>query len=149
MADHLRKQIRDAVTTALTGLTTTGAHVYASRVYPLQDTELPALRLFAESETSERVTLPAPGLMARALRLRIEAVAKATADLDDTLDLICKEVETALAMPCAALAGLAQSITLAGTEIMLAGTAEQPVGQAAMLYDVSYVAAENAPDVAH
>ena len=32
---HLRKQIRDNVVTALTGLSTTGSRVYGSRVYPM------------------------------------------------------------------------------------------------------------------
>ena len=32
---HLRKQIRDDVVTTLTGLSTTGSKVYASRVYPI------------------------------------------------------------------------------------------------------------------
>lgn len=149
MANHLRRQIREAIATAVTGLTTTSTRVFQSRVYPLErGTDLPGLLVFSLAETSERRTMPAPGLMERTLRVQVVAVARALADLDDTLDGICKEVEVALAMPCAALAGLAKTITLTSTDIELQGTSDRPVGQAAMTYEVVYMAAENAPDVA-
>ena len=148
MAFHLRRQIREAVGTAVTGFATTGARVFQSRVYPLEATDLPGLLIAATSEANTTATLGAPRLMERRLRLQVTAVAKAVADLDDTLDAICKEVEIALAMPCSAIAGLAKSITLTGTEIEMQGTAEKPTGQAAMTFEVFYIAAENAPDVA-
>lgn len=149
MANHLRRRIREAIATAVTGLTTTSTRVFQSRVYPLErGTDLPGLLVFSLAETSERRTAPAPGIMERVLRVQIVAVARALADLDDTLDGICKEVEMALAMPCSALAGLAKTITLTSTDIEMQGTSDRPVGQAAMTYEVVYLAAENAPDVA-
>lgn len=149
MADHLRAQIRGALVTALTGLATTGTRVYGSRVYPVSATSLPALRVYALSEFAEVGEVMAPRLLERRVRVQVQALAKAAADLDDTLDQICQEVEVALAMPCSALAGIAKTITLLATEIQLAGDAEQPVGMAAMTYEVFYMAAENAPDVAY
>lgn len=148
MANHLRRQIREAIGSAVTGLATTGARVFQSRVYPLQDAELPGLLIASESEVSIGETLGAPRLLMRTLRMQVAAIAKATADLDDTLDQIAKEVEIALAMPCAALAGIAKTITLASTEIELEGTADQPKGRATLTYEVTYLAAENAPDTA-
>jgi hypothetical protein len=44
---HLRKQIRDNVVTALTGLSTTGSRVYGSRVYPMAAANLPGLCVYA------------------------------------------------------------------------------------------------------
>ena len=38
MANHLRRQIREAVAGAVTGLTTTAARVYQARVYPVAKT---------------------------------------------------------------------------------------------------------------
>jgi hypothetical protein len=147
MANHLRRQIREAIAIAVTGLPTTGARVYESRVYPLQDSNLPGLLVYTENETSERRTLAAPGLMVRTLRVVVRAVAKAASNLDDALDQICKEVEIALAMPNATVS-MAKSITLVATDIEMQGTAEKPTGHAAMTYEVVYIAAENAPDVA-
>ena len=43
MADHLHKQIRAALVTALTGLTTSATRVYANRLQPMID-ESPRLR---------------------------------------------------------------------------------------------------------
>lgn len=148
MANHLRRQIREAVGAAVTGLSTTGSRVFQSRVYPLEDADLPALLVFALGDAAQAMSFPVPRVMERRLRLQVVAIAKALSDLDDTLDGICKEVETALAMPCAALAGLCKSITLVSTDIEMQGISERPVGQAAMTYEVYYLNAENAPDVA-
>ena len=148
MAAHLRRQVREAIGTALTGLTTTGSRVFQSRVYPLATTDLPGLLIFTASEANTTATLGAPRLMERRLQIQVIALANAVADLDDTLDGICQEVEIALAMPCASLAGLAKSITLTGTEIEMQGTAEKPTGQAVMTFEVFYMATENAPDTA-
>lgn len=148
MANHLRRQIREAVAGQITGLTTTGGRVFQSRVYPAQTTELPCLLVYTRSETAEPLTVHPDREIERVLQLEIVAVAKANADLDDTLDQVCKEVEIALAMPVAALNGKAKSIRLTSTEIELTGEAEKPTGTATMSYEVDYFHAENAPDVA-
>jgi predicted phage gp36 major capsid-like protein len=148
VANHLRRQIREAVAGAVTGLATTGARVFQSRVYPLQTAELPGLLVYTRSETSEPITIHPDRDIERVLSLEIVAVAKANADLDDTLDQICKEVETVLAMPLAALNGKAKSIQLVSTEFDLQGSGERPTGSATMTFEVDYFNAENAPDVA-
>jgi len=53
MANHIRQQIREKFGTLLTGLTTTGSNVYQSRVYPLENANLPALIIYTKSEESE------------------------------------------------------------------------------------------------
>lgn len=148
MANHLRRQIREAVAGAVTGLATTGARVFQSRVYPTQTSELPCLLVYTRSETSEPITIHPDREIERNLQLEIVAVAKANADLDDTLDQICKEVEIALAMPLAAIVGKGKSIELVSTEMDMQGSGEKPTGSATMTYQVDYFNAENAPDVA-
>lgn len=148
MANHLRRQIREAVAGAVTGLTTTGSRVFQSRVYPAQTTELPCLLIYTRSETSTPQTIHPDRALERVLQLEIVAVAKANADLDDTLDLVCKEVEIALAMPLTALYGKGKTIQLVSTEIELSGEGERPTGRAVMTYQVDYFNQENAPDVA-
>lgn len=148
MANHLRRQIREAVATRLTGLSTTGASVHQSRVYAVQDSELPCLLVFTRSESIGETTIHAPKVVSRVLTLEIVAIAKANDALDDTLDQICKEVEVALANPVTALEPLAESIGLVSTEYELSGAGEKPTGQATLLYEINYFTAENAPDVA-
>ncbi|HEX6828793.1 MAG TPA: hypothetical protein VF104_07425 [Burkholderiales bacterium] len=149
MAHHLRRQIREAAAALLTGLATTGGHVYASRVHPLSDGELPALRIYATEETSEPEGINPPDLpkyFERRLTLVIEACAKAGADLDDTLDLIAQEVEVALgAAPT--LSGAAHDSWLSGTEIEFSGEGELPLGVARLSFTVLYITAATTPDI--
>ena len=67
MVDHIRKQIRDAVKTALTGLTTTGANVFSGRVSPLKESEVPGLLIFLNGDDATEDMLA----KARKRRLRI------------------------------------------------------------------------------
>jgi hypothetical protein len=85
--------------------------------------------------------------LARELTLTIEGYAKGTANTDDTLDTISKEVETALAADTT-INGLAKDIYLTGTDIQLSGEGDQPIGIVTMTFDVQYRTANNAPDVA-
>ena len=43
---HVRRQIREAVRTKLTGLPSTNDRVFLSRVYPVADEEMPALLIY-------------------------------------------------------------------------------------------------------
>lgn len=146
MAYHLRRQIREAATALLTGLSTTGGHVYASRIHPLNDAELPALRIYATEEPSEPTGIHAPKLLERRLTLVIEACAKAAADLDDTLDLIAQEVEVALgAAPT--ISGTAHDSWLSNTEIEFSGEGELSLGVARLSFTVLYFTASTTPDI--
>lgn len=148
MANHLRRQIREGVAIAVTSLPTTGARVFQSRVYPAQTAELPGLLVYTRGDTITPETIHGPRLLQRNVQLEVVAVAKAAADLDDTLDQICKEVEIALADPVATLASIAKSIVLVSTTIEMERSGEKPTGSATMVYDVETYHLETAPDVA-
>ena len=145
---HVRRQIREAVVAAVTGLATTGSRVFASRVYPLEAADLPCLTVMTLSETSNVIGMSPSVMLERRVAFEVAAHAQALTGLDDALDQICVEVEVALAAP--ALAGLTNDgATLTATEFSVDGSSEQPVGRAAMRYDITYYTQENAPDVAH
>jgi hypothetical protein len=92
---HYRQQIREKVATLVTGLTTTGSRVHQTRVYPLET--LPALSVYtAEEEVQEDFEEMGEHTVVD-ITLRIEARSKKNADLDDELDTILSEVQTALA----------------------------------------------------
>jgi hypothetical protein len=149
VANHIRRQIREAVATAVTGLTTTSTRVFQSRVYPAQTSELPCLLIYTRSESTEPISIHNPKTTERRLQLEIVALAKAVSDLDDTLDGICKEVEIALATwEAAGLGGLARSIDLLSTEFDLQGEGEKPLGSATMVFQVVSFTQSTAPDVA-
>lgn len=145
MANHLHKQIRDALVTALTGLATTGSRVFANRLRPMQDTDLPGLRIYLDDEDAEGLLIHSPEMYDRKLTLVVEGVAKATAALDDTLDQISKEVEIALAAGLT-VAGRSLEVFYTGMQI----TDEQldkPVGVKRMSFSLTYTAMDNTPDV--
>lgn len=94
MANHVRRQLREAVAAALTGLATTGARVFQSRGYPLRAADLPGLLVSTPSETAEPAQLD--GAIVRDVEVSVVAIARDTTDLDDTLDQMAKEIETVL-----------------------------------------------------
>lgn len=145
MANHLRRQLREAIATAVTGLVTTGARVYQSRVYPLQDAELPALRVYTRSEAATTETLTIPALMSRVVEVVIEAAAKANADLDDTLDQMAKEVETALGAGLT-ISGKFLPISYNGCDIEMSGDGEKPTGTISMRFSARLLYRANTPD---
>lgn len=144
MADHLHKQIRGAVVTALTGLTTSSTRVYANRLQPLADALSPTLLVTLDEETASPLTFHGSPILERTLDLTVAAYAKAITALDDTLDLMSKEVEVALSA----------GITVGGRnlECFYQGMsfddeqADKPVGVKRLRFRITYTAAANAPD---
>lgn len=133
---HVRQQIREAAATLVTGLTTTGANVFQSRVYNLQESQLPALLVYTSQEAIELAdgTLDAPQ---RILSLVIEGKAQATANVEDTLDDIAKEVEIALGADIT-VGGLAHGNDLTNTLKQVTAEGDQPIGSVQLTYDVKY-----------
>ncbi len=147
MANHVRQQIREYFGTTLTGLTTTGANVYESRVYTLQEDTLPSLVIYTKSETSEPIVIGTDRVMSRELSVVVEAYCKATSNFDDTIDTISKEVEEAI-MADRTLGGLAKDTYVESTEIEYTGEGEQPVGYVTLTFLTNYYVQETNPDVA-
>ena len=90
-----RKQIRDAVAARLRE---TFPNVFASRAKPLFDQDLPAVLVYASSESikNERWDTDGFGALTRELDLMVEAVDLGSADLDDKLDAHALAIEAAL-----------------------------------------------------
>lgn len=92
---HRAETIMQAVVTTLTGLTTTGARIYRARAYALPKADDNALAIFQgtdvvqDDSTFHRIQ--------SLLTVNIEAVAReATAQIDETLNLIRKEIAVAI-----------------------------------------------------
>jgi hypothetical protein len=147
MAFHLRRQIRDAIVGALTGLASTGARVFKDRIYPLERSDLPGLLVNMTDERVEAKSLGVPRDLERHARLTVRAIAAGVANVDDTLDQMCAEIEIALAMPCTALAGLVYDCALQSCAFGFQ-PGEKPIGQATLTFDIHYRTPENAPDTA-
>lgn len=148
MANHIKRQIREAVGTALGSLTTTQSHVYQSRVYPLQGNELPGLCVYTSKSDNELITLKRPGArMARQIEVSIEIHVKKVADPDDQLDLIQQEVEIAMSADHT-FGGLAKESFLDSEDDEMDGDGEQLTWQRTLTYVFMVHTYDNAPDAA-
>jgi hypothetical protein len=135
--DHMRKQIRSAVVQALLGLKTTRRNVFATRTVPLNADTLPGLCVYTLSEQSGVDTMGKNRSLKRMLDLVIEGVTKSRASIDDDLDQIAAEVETAMALD-PSLGGLAYDCVLQSTKIAVRGVAETDTGSVQLTYSVTY-----------
>ena len=139
---HVRQQIRDDIVATLTGLATTGNNVFRSRIFPLEQTNLPALVIYSKSETSEYDTIGLPRSVNRVLDVAVEAYVKGVSNYDNTLDTIAVEVEEAIAADVT-LGGLAKDAQITAFEADFAGDGEQPVAVGRFTITVEYRTVEN------
>lgn len=146
MADHLRKQIREAAAAQLTGLATTGTRVFQSRTRAVQASDLPCLRVFCDDEKVVTKTMGPDRDRARYLDLVVEGVCAANVDYDDTADQICKEVENALDANNS-LGGLVKFIEPSEINTEFAGEGETQLAAIRMKFQVLYYTRMRAPDV--
>ena len=145
MPNHVRQQIREAVVVLVTSLTTTGANVFDSRIRPLEQSKLPCLLVYAQNEEVEYLTMTlGTRRQDRRLEIIVEGVAQDLTQIEDTLDTIAKEVETAIAGDVT-LGGLAKETRLEDTELSIDGQCEKPLGRVQMTFTVDYQTLENAP----
>ena len=143
---HLRQSIRERVAADVTSLVTTGANVFQSRIFPVEDSKLPCLLVYTTSEDSEVTEMASPRPMTRILNVVVQGVVGA-AQPDDTLDLISKEVEVALAGDVS-INSLANNSFLSSTEIEFNAEGAKPIGTVILNFSVEYRNLDNDPETA-
>ena len=143
---HLRQSIRERVGTDVTGLSTTGSNVFQTRLYPVEAGSLPCLLIYSISEESGVTEMASPRPMTRVLNIVIQGVVSATQP-DDTLDLISKEVEVAMAADVK-INDLADNSYLSSTEIEINAEGAKPIGIVRLNYVVEYRNLDNNPESA-
>ena len=141
---HIRKLIRDNVVTSLTGLTSTGSNVYASRVYPLAPNKLPGLAIFTNSEDIAYRTVNPPRTLIRTMTVNVEIYVKAVTTFDDDLDTVIAEVEAALYTDITR-GGYAEDTKISSIDVQFSGDGDQPVAGARLDVEVTYFTTEGSP----
>ena len=142
---HIRKQVRDAVSAALTAA---GLSVSASRAWPVQREQLPLVLVYVREEELEPVDM---GGGDRALRRRmsvhIEALAEASETVDDDLDALGVQIERALAMD-RTLGGVTHDLVPESASLSMDADGERVFGALRMEYIAAACTAMNEPEVA-
>jgi len=142
---HVRQQIRDSFYNLCLGLTTTETRAYKSRVFPLADENIPGLIVYTSTEEENEEEGKNAGFQFRYLRVIVECYDKLAAGLDDQLDDMAAEVETAVFADD--IAGI-RTIDLESTDTEIQEGAEQPVGKIILSFLVSYLTREGSPETA-
>lgn len=144
---HARKQIRDAIVSALTGLVTTGANVFPSRITPVSENKLPALLIYTSEEASEPLSMGDPRKFGRTVVVEVQGIVQAGEDCDDKLDLVASEVEVAMyADP--EFGGLVEDTRLVSTDMDFTDKAKIHLGRITLKYEIDYNTVEGSPDTA-
>jgi hypothetical protein len=149
---HARAQIRAVVAELLASCPTTAAKpVINGRNYPLDDSELPCLAVFARDETIGEANAfgPSGAVTERVLELVIAGVVKATDD-DDLVDTIALEVERVMFAadlpPSGALAAIGVGVELQATTISANIGTDRSMRVIELTYNAHYRLAAGAPD---
>lgn len=142
---HVRQALREGFVTACTGLATTGSSVFDSRILPQAAASLPLLQIYALSEESEPSTLTN---LSRQVRIVVEGIARATGAVEDTLDDIAEEVETAVAGAAGITSAGAKDVILESTEIELDDDHDNPHGIVRLTFIALYHTTRAAPGTA-
>lgn len=142
MSTHQRTNIRNALQALIKGTSPTyntaaGANVFTSRLQNLATTNLPAIRITFEDETATARDLRA-SVYNRTIPVKIEAIVQATANLDDTADSICYDVEALLGAN-RSITGTASSSLYTGTNIEFNGEGEKPIAIFTLNYEITYL----------
>lgn len=139
MADHCRKQIRDAIESALAGMATVQS-IQTGRVHPLDSDLLPAVLIFTNEEVVEDLNKAGDGT--RNLTVAIEAHTQG-ANVVDTLDAIAAEAEPLI---FAGVPVWVKDVELTSTTVELSGEAVSPAGLIRLEFAVVYHVNPAAPD---
>lgn len=144
---HVRRQIREAVADELNNLPLTGENVFQSRVHSYESSILPCITVMTNEEEVETDTLTLSSRkISRTLTITIEIRAKANDYLDDDLDDIAADIETALSNTT--LSGLVKDLYLSSIRVALDFETEKPVGVMTLEYVGVYRTTDQDPETA-
>ena len=151
MADHVAKQVLDAVVTACTGLSTTGSNVFRSRVHTMTESQLPALLIYAQEDIMEDELL---GMQTDGnkgihyvISVAIDAVEKDASETtaENNLFEIRKEVQPALEADLT-LGGKSKDLWLTEATVEdRTGSGDSPILSLNMLWQIRYRVKQGAP----
>lgn len=143
---HVRTTIRNTVASALTGLTTTGSHVFKSRMHPQAEANLPCLLVITNDEPEIMEGDGSPQTLERHLDVQVKGIVKASSNLDETLDKIALEVETAMSV--LALTGAIKALSFQSINVGMDDSLDKPVGVIALNYRITYYTVAGVPGAA-
>lgn len=149
MPDHVSIQVRDALVTQVTGLSTTGSRVYPARVFPLEPGNMPGIVVKLGELESEVVSMGGPNAtVAHDQLVTFDIYVRTSSDVDSALLQVAKEINAAI-LDDFSLGGLAKWIFPTGNEAPeYDADADQKHARMSVNYTVRFHTTASAVDVA-
>lgn len=141
---HVRKQLRDAIVTAVTGLASTGSRVRTDSAYAEDVSNGASLTIVFLDENASVSTVHPSAIIEREMFVAIDGRAKNNPTIADTLDVIAEQVETALGGQVM-VGSIAVPLEYQGTSISFSGESDQVIGLISLRYRAVLFTAANAP----
>lgn len=129
----IRNKIRDLL---IAGNTAAADKVFANRVVPIQEDELPCITVYTNGETAE-IYNTAPRELERRLSVVVEIANKVEETIDESLDDLAKEVEYILDQDDT-VGGTASDIVYQGSDLAIRDEGENLIGALRLTYEVKY-----------
>ena len=143
---HVLQIVRDATVTALTGLPTTGAHVYVQEAYPWQADQLPALIVTTSADPVVE-QLDVPVVLRWDVAVNVTAIVKGTGDLMALLDQITTELQAAYCALASIGGRSVEVVPLSFEPAIVSGDGDQPVARRSVSFVVrSFFTLATSPD---
>lgn len=134
---HQRTLIRKAVKALLFGETAAGRSVSTTRTVKLQEKDLPHVSVYTLEESVSDEADRSPPEIERELQLVIAGWVDPRSGVDDAMDALALEIETAMAAD-PTLGGLVADCSLVATSLGLQGEGDSLVGLVELEYAVTY-----------
>lgn len=141
---HYREFIRTTIENKLLNNTLAGTNVFVMRAYPVSKSNVPAIIIYTNEETSEPNTIGTPGTSLRELTLSVEIYVKKQVNPDSEIDTIAEQVETILGANND-LDGDVKLIEYEGVEIESNGEGDNLFFVATMEFSIIYRVVKNDP----
>jgi len=137
MASNKRTEIRDAVKELLDGETEAGSNVYVNRETSLWQSELPAILIYTNQESSVPNSINLKRYI-RTLELKIEVKVEESEAVDEEIDALLAEIEEIVSENIS-LSGTVLSTKQISTEIEFDTSGEKPLGVGTLTFECQYI----------
>jgi hypothetical protein len=137
---HQRTVIRRAIRDLLLDTTAAEDRVYTTRMVPLRKADLPAISIYALTETVDDESVESsPRELIRELPVVIQGWVTQTEDVDDVMDALALEIETAMHADPYLGEDVASESILESTTMDVGRMGEREVGMVELTYLVTYL----------
>lgn len=138
---HARKQIRDAVKTALSGATAAGTNVFSHRSLNWEQSSLPCLNVTNGVERIENSSMGPANL--RLGTVQVTAYLDGVANLDDQADALAVEIEP---LVLASMPTSVKNVQLTSTTFETNGDTNRLIGAMVLSFEFTYRTAGSDPE---